>query len=156
MIRLRYKLGAIAAVILAVVGWLHFRHPVTGVVLPKGVSLNQLNKPQGDFGHGFVFKQKGKDIVMLPKVMGFPFDLGATIAMGGRSSQLYLTTEIFFYRHFEVLAGLGITYPVIHPRAFAGLGYRMPWKKLNNLSVVGGISSANEFVLGVYWRFGGS
>lgn len=157
--KFRYKLLLVVGIVGAVVGWLHFRHPVqsVSVSLPQGsdsllVPLN--GHPLADYGHGVKLVKQGNKLVLSPKVMGFPFDVGASVALGGRSSQFYLTTEVFYYRHFEVLGGLGITYPVIHPRGMVGFGYRLPWQRLDNVSIFTGLTTAQEFLIGIYWRFG--
>src|ERR1700687_5714337 len=114
--RLRYKLGALAALIAAIVGWLHFKRPIPSVTLPVGRTNEEaLRLP--DYGHGNIITVKrvrGKEVTTVtPKVTGFPLDFGVSGAFGGNYNSLYLTTEIFFYRHMELLVGGGITYPTI-------------------------------------------
>lgn len=158
--KLRYKLGAIAAIIAGIVGWLHFKRPVPTVMLPLGrTSEDALHLP--DYGHGNIItvKKEGTKTVttVTPKVTGFPFDIGLSGAFGGDYSELYLTTEIFYYRHFELLAGAGVTYGRtvrdIHPRVMLALGYRLPWKRVDNLSLFVGHNTLYPIV-GVYARFG--
>jgi hypothetical protein len=157
--RLRYKILTVGVIVGAIVGWLHFRHPVqsVSVSLPQGsdsllVPLG--GHPLADYGHGVKLVKQGNKLVVTPKVTGFPFDIGASVALGGRSSQFYLTTEVFYYRHFEILGGLGVTYSVIHPRAVIAVGYRLPWQRLDNVSVFTGLTSASEFIIGIYVRLG--
>jgi hypothetical protein len=156
MIKLHYKILAIASVLGLALLWLHFKHPVKGVVLPIG-RTNEETLSLPDYGHGNIVtvKKVGKSEVttVTPKVTGFPFDVGVSGAIGGGSTELYLTTEIFYYRHMELLAGAGITYPIIHPRAMLALGYRLPWKRVDNISFFVGYDLQHPIV-GVYARFG--
>jgi hypothetical protein len=154
--RLRYKAGALAAIIGAILLWLHFKHPVKGVVLPVG-RTDESTLKLADYGHGNIVtvKKIGKKEVttITPKVTGFPFDIGASGAFGGSYSELYLTTEIFYYRHCELLAGVGVSYPVVHPRVMLAVGYRLPWKRVDNISLFVGHNTQYPIV-GVYARFG--
>jgi hypothetical protein len=156
MIRLRYKVGALLALISALLIWLHIKHPVKGIVLPPG-KTNEEKLRLPDYGHGniIVVKKVGKKEVttIVPRAIGFPFDVGMSGAFGGGYNELYLTTEIFYYRHMEILAGLGITYPIIHPRVMLALGYRLPWKRVDNISLFAGYNTQYPIV-GIYARFG--
>jgi hypothetical protein len=154
--KLRYKAATLAALIGAILLWLHFKYPIKGTILPLGVT-NESALKLPDYGHGntiTIKKMKGKEVtIVTPKVMGFPFDIGASGAFGGGYSELYLTTEIFYYRHAELLAGLGVSYPVVHPRVMLAIGYRLPWKRVDNISFFVGHNTQYPIV-GVYARFG--
>jgi len=154
--KLRYKAGALVALIAGIVGWLHFKRPIPSVTLPVGRTNEEaLHLP--DYGHGniIIVKRDGNRTVttVTPKVTGFPFDVGLSGAFGGTTTDLYLTTEVYYYRHAELLAGLGVTYPIIHPRAMLALGYRLPWKRVDNISLFAGHNTQN-FIVGIYARFG--
>ena len=156
MIRLRFKIAFVLALILGVVSWLHIKRPVPTVTLPVGkTSEDKLRLP--DYGHGNIItvkKEGNKEVTTItPKVTGVPFDFGASAAIGGNTTELYLTTEIFYYRHMELLTGAGISYPVIHPRVMFALGYRLPWKRVDNISVFAGYNF-NYPIVGIYGRFG--
>jgi hypothetical protein len=154
--RLRYKLSALAAIIGAILLWLHIKHPVKGVVLPPG-KFTESGLTLPDYGHGNIItvKQQGNKQVttITPKITGFPFDIGLSGAIGGGTSDLYLTTEVWYYRHMELLIGGGITYPVVHPRVMIAVGYRLPWKRVDNISLFVGHNTQNVIV-GIYARFG--
>lgn len=156
MIRLRYKLLALVALIAGIVLWLHVKRPIPVVTLPVGKTDEEaLHLP--DYGHGNIVtvKKEGNKTVttITPKVTGFPFDFGISGAVGGQNTELYLTTEIFYYRHMELLTGAGVTYPVVHPRFMLALGYRLPWKRVDNISVFAGYDMQHPIV-GLYARFG--
>jgi len=156
MIKLRYKILTVLGAVGLLLGWLHFKHPVKGVTLLMGkTSEESLHLP--DYGHGNVItvkKVKGKMVtIVTPKIFGIPFDIGISGALTGRETEFYLTTEVFYYRHFELLGGAGITYPIIHPRVMGALGYRLPWKRVDNLSVFVGYDLQLP-IIGVYARFG--
>lgn len=155
--RLRYKLLLLSGLLCAFLLWLHIKHPVTGNVIP-GISptvqtLAVLNHPPADYGHGVVYKKQGNTLVVTPRATGFPFDLGLATAIGG-GLQTYLTTEIFFYRHCELLGGIGGQYHLTRPVAMLAIGYRMPWKRIDNVSVFAGVNTEKSGIIGVYWRFG--
>lgn len=156
---LRNKVLAALGLILSVVGWLHFRHPVPSTAIPLVLNKEQIKEvnhilaTSPNYGHGLIFKNVDGKTTLVPKSVGVPFDIGLSLAQGP-SSQLYLTTEVFYYRHFELLAGVGATIPVVHPRVMGALGYRLPWKRVNNLSLFVGYTTAQEIVAGVYFRFG--
>lgn len=154
--KLRYKAGILAALIAGIVGWLHFKRPIPSLILPVGrTSEDALRLP--DYGHGNIItvkKQGNKTVTTItPKVTGFPFDIGLSGAIGGGTSDLYLTTEVWYYRHMELLVGGGITYPVVHPRVMLAVGYRLPWKRVDNISLFVGHNTQNVIV-GIYARFG--
>lgn len=154
--KVRYKAGALLAVIAGIIGWLHFKRPIPSVTLPLGrTSEDALHLP--DYGHGNIIavKRQGTTTVttVTPKVTGFPFDIGLSGAIGGGTSDLYLTTEVWYYRHIELLVGGGITYPVVHPRVMLAVGYRLPWKRVDNISLFVGYNTQNVIV-GIYARFG--
>lgn len=156
MIKLRYKFLVGGISIGAALLWLHFKHPITGVTLHPGrTAEDSLHLP--DYGHGNIITVKKignkTTTTITPKIMGFPFDIGASCAFGGNNTELYLTTEIFYYRHMEILAGAGITYPIVHPRAMIAVGYRLPWKRVDNISLFVGHDTQN-IIMGVYGRFG--
>jgi hypothetical protein len=156
MIKLRYKFLALLSILSGIVGWLHFKHPIRGATLSPGRTVESaLRLP--DYGHGNIItvkKVKGKEVtIVTPKTVGFPFDIGASGAFGGGYSELYLTTEIFYYRHCELLAGAGVSYPIIHPRAMLAVGYRLPWKRVDNISFFVGHNTQYPIV-GIYARFG--
>jgi hypothetical protein len=156
MIKLRYKILALVAIVTGIVAWLHFKRPIPTLILPLDKTNEEaLRLP--DYGHGNIItvKKIGKKEVttITPKVTGFPFDIGLSGAVGGGNTELYLTTEIFYYRHMELLAGAGITYPIIHPRVILALGYRLPWKRVDNISLFVGYNT-QYLVAGVYARFG--
>lgn len=154
--RLSYKIASIIAGILAVVLWLHFKQPIPSVTLPMG-RTNEAALHLPDYGHGNIItiKKQGNKIIttIAPKVTGFPFDIGLSGAIGGGTSDLYLTTEVWYYRHMELLVGGGLTYPVIHPRVMLAVGYRLPWKRVDNISLFVGHNTQNVIV-GIYARFG--
>jgi hypothetical protein len=154
--KLRYKIIAILGMLAGILGWLHFKHPIKGITLPVGrTDENHLRLP--DYGHGNIItvKKVGRTEIttVTPKVTGFPFDIGVSGAFGGGYSELYLTTEIFFYRHCELLAGLGASYPTVHPRIMFAVGYRLPWKRVDNISLFIGHNTQYPIV-GIYARFG--
>lgn len=156
MIKLRYKILAILLLLTGIVGWLHFKRPIPTVTLPLGrTSENALRLP--DYGHGNIItvKKEGDKTVttVTPKAMGFPFDFGVSGAIGGNNTELYFTAEVFYYRHLEILGGVGLTYPVIHPRVMGAVGYRLPWKRVDNLSLFVGHNTQYPIV-GMYARFG--
>lgn len=154
--KLRYKLLSTSAIIGAVFLWLHFKHPVKGIILPAG-KFTEAHLALPNYGHGniiIVRKQGNKEVTTItPRVTGFPFDVGVSGAIGGGVSDLYLTTEVWYYRHMELLVGLGITYPIIHPRVMLAVGYRLPWKRLDNISLFVGHNTQNV-IAGVYMRWG--
>lgn len=154
--KLRYKITILLGFIVCIVGWLHFKRPVPVIALPVGrTSEDALKLP--DYGHGniIITKRVGNRTVttISPKVTGFPLDFGVSGAIGGNKTELYLTTELFYYRHMEVLIGGGLTYPVIRPRVMLGLGYRLPWKRVDNLSTFVAYNMQYPIV-GLYARFG--
>lgn len=155
--KFRYRLLALSGLLGTFLLWLHFKHPIKGIVIPGGVpttqTLNLLNHPLPDYGHGVVYKKAGNTLVVTPRVTGFPFDIGIASAFGG-GLQTYITTEIFFYRHFELLGGLGGQYGLRYPVAMAGMGYRLPWKRLDNVSLFTGLNTQKNIISGIYWRFG--
>lgn len=157
--KLRYKALMIVGLIGGIGAWLHFKRPVPSVVVPihltphQADQLNQATHALPDYGHGTQVVIDHGQTVVKPKTFGMPFDFGLAFAVGP-SSQLYLTAELFYYRHFELLAGAGATFPVLRPRAMIGLGYRLPWKAVDNLSVFIGATTSKEVIAGAYWRFG--
>jgi len=164
MIRLRYKILAILALLAGIVGWLHFKRPIPTITLPgvDGTTLTKRRTDESklklpDYGHGniIIVKKEGNKTVttITPKVMGMPFDFGASGAIGGKNTELYLTTEIAYYRHAELLTGVGISYPIIHPRVMLAVGYRLPWKDVDNISLFAGYNF-NYPIVGIYGRFG--
>jgi|ERR1019366_606495 hypothetical protein len=156
MIRLRFKVAAVLTLVVVVVGYLHIKHPIPSVTLPVGrTDESKLNLP--DYGHGDIItvKRRGNTEVttVTPKVTGFPFDVGLSYAVGSGVSALYLTTEIYYYRHMELLAGVGVTYPVTHPNVMVAVGYRLPYKRVDNVSLFVG-HDLQSFIAGAYIRFG--
>jgi len=154
--KLRYKLGGLVLLVSGLLLWLHFKHPIKTVTIDGTLSIpSGLHLPP-DFGHGYTIKQSSgpkKTVTITPKVSGFPFDIGLSAAVG-KGTQLYLTTEIFYYRHFELLAGIGGQYNLNRPVAMTGLGYRLPWKRVDNISVFTGVNTEKNIIAGVYLRFG--
>ncbi len=146
-------LSGLLLLIILVIGWLHFKKPVPVLTLHPGIySESGLQLP--DYGHGNIITVKPNGVTTVtPKVTGFPFDVGISGAFAGTYSQLYLTTEIYYYRHMELLAGVGATYPNVHPRVMIAIGYRLPWKRLDNLSIFAGYDLQKPIV-GVMARFG--
>ena len=154
--RLRFKLAALSALVGGILLWLHIKHPIKGIIVPPGTIVeSKLKLP--DYGHGnkiTVKKQGRKEITTVtPIVTGFPFDVGLSGAFGSSESDLYLTTEVWYYRHMELLVGAGITYTVVHPRVMLAVGYRLPWKRVDNISLLVGYNLNNPIV-GIYARFG--
>ena len=151
--KFRYKLGGLVLFVSGLLLWLHFKHPIKTVILDGTLSLpSGLHLPP-DFGHGYVIKKVGTKTTIAPKVYGMPFDIGLSVAVGS-GLQLYLTTEIFYYRHFELLAGVGGQYNLNRPIAMTAFGYRLPWKRVDNLSVFTGVNTQKAIIAGLYIRFG--
>jgi hypothetical protein len=155
-VRLQYKTLAVLGIVGGLLAWLHFKRPIPSATLPVGRTNEEaLHLP--DYGHGNIITvkrtSKGNVTTVTPKATGFPFDIGASGAFGGGYSELYLTTEVFYYRHCELLTGLGVSYPVVHPRVMLALGYRLPWKRVDNISFFAGYNTQYPIV-GVYARFG--
>ena len=151
--KLRYKVLTLSGLIGALLLWLHFKHPVKTVTVDGSLSLSSGLHLSPDYGHGYQIKKVGTKTIITPKVYGMPFDIGLSAAVGS-GFQLYLTTEIFYYRHFELLAGVGGQYNLNRPVAMGALGYRLPWQRLNNISVFVGVNTEKNILAGVYLRFG--
>lgn len=105
-----------------------------------------------NYGHGVtvVVKPDGK-VVVKPKTRGWTFDAGLAYSSRNRLS---LVCELGYWRRLGWLAGVTV-YP-LYPNAYTAIGYRLPWTKVNNLSVYGGIDTDLKPVFGIFWRFGNS
>lgn len=107
--------------------------------------------PNSGSGHGVtITKKPNGDVVIKPKTLGFSFDPGLYAGIGGAGIGL----EIGYWYRWNLLTGVQV-YPLV-PNAFIGLGYRLPYARLNNLSVYAGITARKEPTIGVFFRFGSS
>lgn len=108
-------------------------------------------KPSDGAGHGTtVTKKPNGDVVITPKTRGFSFDSGLYAGIGGMGIGL----EIGYWHRWNLLTGIQC-YPLV-PNAFVGIGYRLPYARLNNLSVYAGITARKEPTVGMFLRFGSS
>jgi hypothetical protein len=154
--KFRYKLITLSGLLLFLFGWMHFKHPIKTITVDGTLSVPLGLHLPPNFGHGYTLKQSSgfkHTLIITPKAIGFPFDIGLSIAIGS-GIQLYLTTEMFYYRHFELLAGLGGQYHLNRPVAMAALGYRLPWQRVDNISLFTGINTEKAIIAGLYLRFG--
>lgn len=105
-----------------------------------------------NYGHGqTVVVKPGGQVIVKPKQIGWSFDPGLSFDTRNRLS---LSCEIAYWRRLGWLAGVTM-YP-IQLSAYTAVSYRLPWAKVNNLSMYGGIDTDLRPVFGIFWRFGNS
>ena len=108
-------------------------------------------KPSDGSGHGtIVTKKPNGDVVIMPKTRGFSFDPGLYAGVGGMGIGL----EIAYWYRWNLLTGVQV-YPLV-PNAMVAIGYRLPYERLNNLSIYAGITARKEPTVGLFLRFGSS
>jgi len=165
--RLRFKIAAILAVLFGAWHLLQYKPEPSNpsilgpnnsgvIVRPDGLTIIDPTHTTPivlpNYGHGetVVVKPNGK-VEAKVKTYGWTFDAG--LAYSNRN-RLSIVCELGFYRRLGWLTGVNV-YPLA-PNAWTALSYRLPWKRVNNFSLYGGIDTDAKFVTGVFWRFGNS
>lgn len=109
-----------------------------------------------NYGHGStVVVGTDGSVKVKPKTKGFSFDPGLSTDF----HHVAVALELAYWRRLSLLTGINIIdfnsgYPTLG--AYAGIGYRMPWRKVNNLSAYVGFDTDSRIRTGIFWRFGNS
>lgn len=144
-VKLRYKIVAVLVLLFGLKSCFDNRE--------RTISLKP-NEPvliDSGVGHGnIVIKKKNGDVVIKPRTFGWSFDPG----LAGGSNGLNIAVEVLYWYRMNLLAGVQV-YP-LKPNAFVGLGYRLAYKRLSNLTPYVGVTARGEPCLGIFLRFGSS
>lgn len=114
------------------------------------------SKVEPNYGHGsmVVVKKDGSVEVKVNK-FGFSNDFG--LSTDFRS--IGVANEFVYWRRLSVVGGLhfiNLKTQQLQLNLFAGVGYRLPWAKLNNLTTYVAIDTDRKIFGGVFLRFGNS
>jgi hypothetical protein len=102
-------------------------------------------------GHGvIVTSHPNGSVTVKPKTLGWSFDPGIMAGSNG----LNIGMEVGYWYRLNLLVGVQ-WYP-LKPNALIALGYRLPYKRLSNLSVYAGVTTSREPTIGMFLRFGSS
>lgn len=109
-----------------------------------------------DYGHGYVVTQPtGKPVEIKPRQIGFPLDIGLSTDF----RRVGVAVEFFYFRRLDLIGGTHFAdtrYHNLEFNLYVAAGYRIPWRKLSNLSVFIGVDTNRKVIGGVFHRFGNS
>ncbi len=115
-----------------------------------------VRKDEPNYHHGteIVVKEDGS-MKVIQKTQGFSKDFGLSIT----PYTIGMAHELYYYKDLSILAGsqfinLRTKQPWIH--FWMGLGYRIPYPMLNNVSVYTGFDTERKVIVGIFLRLGNS
>lgn len=107
-----------------------------------------------DYGHGStVVVKKDGTVDVKPKTFGIPNDLGLSTdfrAVG-------VANEFAYYKRCSVLGGshfINLKTKELQFNLFIGIGYRLEWKKVNNVTLYTGVDTDKRIFAGLFLRVG--
>lgn len=174
--KLRYKI--IGAIVLVVIVGSYFRRgkvPTDAVTLkpneagkvtvtPSQIINTQRDKITGEthvtitpnYGHGTTtVVDKNGTVTVKGKEVGVSNDFGLSL----QYDSIGVADEFFYWRRLSLIGGSNfINFRTQKPQLnlWVGVGYRLPFTKLNNLSLYSGIDTARHAIVGLFLRLGNS
>lgn len=165
--KLRFKLLAASLIILLTALYVKWDKKHSTVTVPAG-DATIVERPGGttvtagrvvttvpNYGHGTRIVRTNDVLSVAPVVYGLSFDPGFSTDF----TRLGLGLEIGYYKRLGLLVGSNfwqMSRQRFDPTFFIGVGYRLPLRKLSNLSVYTGIDNRKTVTLGLFLRLGNS
>lgn len=125
---------------------------ITSVVKKGGETVR---KTVPNYGHGTTINVKNGEVKVTPNSFGLPNDFGLTTTF----RTIGVGTEFLYYKRLSILGGsqfLNLKTQRPQLNLWVGVGYRLPWAKLNNISIYSGINTDKEATAGLFLRLGNS
>lgn len=109
-----------------------------------------------EWGHGSTtIVSKSGDVQVKPRQFGVPFDFGVSSDF----QSLGVGTEVMYWKQLDIIGGvhfIDLRSSRLVFDAYVAIGYRLPYKKLSNLSVFAGVDTERHAIIGLFLRLGNS
>lgn len=130
--------------------------PSTTVIAKRTDGGKVAIKNVPNYGHGSVVTYKeNREVESRPIYKGFSYDIGLTVD----TKAIGIGEEFYFYKRFGLIAGSNFydfKERTMRLHLFGAAGYRIPYEKLNNISVYIGYDTDSKIRGGLFLRFGNS
>lgn len=108
-----------------------------------------------NYGHGVEVVKHGDTVTYSPVITGWSVTPGFSTDF----NRVGLSMELGFYKRFSFIVGsnfFNLRTQSWDVRIHGGIGYRLPWGYVDNISIYSGIDSSKQATIGVFLRFGGN
>jgi len=112
------------------------------------------HKVESNYHHGVdIVETKDGKLEVIVKTHGFSDEFGVSTDF----YRIGVAMEPYFYKDFHALIGchfINLHTGRLDMDLYIALAYRIPYEKLNNISVYGGYDTDKHIISGMYLRFG--
>jgi len=113
-----------------------------------------VHKVEPNYHHGVdIIQSKDGSVKLVQKTVGFDSGFGLSTDF----KRIGVGMEPFYYKNFHALVGchfVNLHTGRLDLDLYVALAYRLPYQRLNNVSIYGGYDTDKHIIGGLYLRFG--